>query len=366
MAARYQKYRLKWPLTPSQVINIDDMFEQIFKDLANNSLSVVPAQITGVIGVANGGTGISSYTIGDLLYASAATTLSKLADVATGNALLSGGVGASPAWGKITLTGHVSGILPIANGGTNSNVALSGSTLMISNGSAIVQGAAGTTTTVLHGNPAGAPTFGAVIEADISLSNNTTNDATTSRHGFLPILSNNASQFLNGQGNFAIPSGVTNSYLTQAFVGQTSVNVVHNFGTYPVVQVIDNTGAVLVPLTTVNNTVNDFTVTFAVATTGTIIATVGSPQPQSVIAVNANYTTLATDQIIEVTASPVTITLLTAIGNTGRKQVIDNAAGGDILCNTTAAQTIDGSLVQTIPPNNSMTVYSDGANWRII
>ena len=76
---------------------------------------------TQVAPVAAGGTGIASYTIGDLLYASGATTLAKLADVATGNALISGGVGVAPAWGKIDLTAHVSGILPSANGGTGVN-----------------------------------------------------------------------------------------------------------------------------------------------------------------------------------------------------------------------------------------------------
>ena len=44
--------------------------------------------------------------------------MSKLADVATGNALLSGGVGVAPAYGKVGLTTHVSGTLPVANGGT--------------------------------------------------------------------------------------------------------------------------------------------------------------------------------------------------------------------------------------------------------
>lgn len=33
MAPRYQKYRLKWPLTASQVINIDDMFSELYTDL---------------------------------------------------------------------------------------------------------------------------------------------------------------------------------------------------------------------------------------------------------------------------------------------------------------------------------------------
>ena len=75
--------------------------------------------ISDTLPVANGGTNITSYAIGDLLYASTAGILSKLADVATGNALISGGVGAAPSYGKIGLTTHVSGTLPVANGGTN-------------------------------------------------------------------------------------------------------------------------------------------------------------------------------------------------------------------------------------------------------
>jgi hypothetical protein len=66
----------------------------------------------------NGGTGLSSYAVGDLIYASGATAFSKLAGVATGNVLISGGVTTAPAWGKVGLTTHVSGTLPEANGGT--------------------------------------------------------------------------------------------------------------------------------------------------------------------------------------------------------------------------------------------------------
>ena len=65
-----------------------------------------------------GGTGYSSYTTGDLLYASSSTTLARLNDVATGNALISGGVGVPPSYGKIGLTTHVTGTLPVSNGGT--------------------------------------------------------------------------------------------------------------------------------------------------------------------------------------------------------------------------------------------------------
>ena len=71
------------------------------------------------ITAAKGGTGQTSYAVGDIIYADTTTTLAKLADVATGNALISGGVSTAPSWGKIGLTTHVSGTLPIANGGTN-------------------------------------------------------------------------------------------------------------------------------------------------------------------------------------------------------------------------------------------------------
>lgn len=94
--------------------------------VGQNTITTLGTITTGVwtgtaIAAANGGTGQTSYAVGDLIYASGATTLAKLADVATGNALISGGVGVAPSWGKIGLTTHVSGILPSANGGTGVN-----------------------------------------------------------------------------------------------------------------------------------------------------------------------------------------------------------------------------------------------------
>ena len=82
-----------------------------------------------------------------MLYADTTTTLAKLSDVATGNALISGGVTTAPSWGKIGLTTHVSGILPVANGGTNASTASITSFNNITGYSA--SGATGTTTTNL-------------------------------------------------------------------------------------------------------------------------------------------------------------------------------------------------------------------------
>lgn len=75
----------------------------------------------------------------------------------------------------------------------------------------------------------------------------------------------------------AAPSTSSGSYLVQAFTSQTSVSVAHNFGSYPAVQVIDDTGAVIIPLTITNTSVNGLTVTFSGATTGNIIVTAGGP-----------------------------------------------------------------------------------------
>lgn len=106
-----------------------------------------------------------------LVTAGAQATLASadFANQGTTTTVLHGNAAGNPSFGAVSLTADVTGALPVANGGTNSATALSGSSIMISNGSAIVQGSAGTTTTVLHGNAAGNPSYGAVsLTADIT------------------------------------------------------------------------------------------------------------------------------------------------------------------------------------------------------
>jgi len=112
-------------------INITDG-KLFYKDNAN------AIQVIGwkVVPATAGGTGQTSYAVGDILYANTTTTLAKLADVATGNALISGGVGVAPSWGKIGLTTHVSGTLPVGNGGT-------GTATTFTAGSVVFAGASG-------------------------------------------------------------------------------------------------------------------------------------------------------------------------------------------------------------------------------
>jgi len=103
----------------------------------------------GTVAVAYGGTSYSSYTTGDLLYASGSGALSKLGIGSSGQVLIvSGGV---PAWGNVsasavtTFSGGTTGLLP--SSATAGAITLSG-TLVVANGGT----GATTLTGVLKGN----------------------------------------------------------------------------------------------------------------------------------------------------------------------------------------------------------------------
>jgi hypothetical protein len=118
-------------------INITDG-KLFYKDNAN-AVQVIGWKVRPATA---GGTGLTSFAVGDLIYADTTTTLAKLPDVATGNALISGGVNTAPSWGKIGLTTHVSGTLPTANGGTNLTSFTANGILYASSTSAITTGSA--------------------------------------------------------------------------------------------------------------------------------------------------------------------------------------------------------------------------------
>ena len=138
-------------LTGTQATALLDAFTSTLKGLAPASgggttnflradgswTTISVGSITGTLPATNGGTGFASYAVGDLLYASTTTDLAKLAGVATGNALISGGVGAAPSWGKVGLTTHVTGTLPVANGGTGTATAFTAGSLIFAGASGV-------------------------------------------------------------------------------------------------------------------------------------------------------------------------------------------------------------------------------------
>lgn len=104
MARRSQPNRLLWPPSPEQWERIDEMFQELYDDTDNGSLEISMGQITsGVLDVDQGGTGNSSWAVGDILYASDVDEISGLAAVAAGSYLRSAGLSTAPVWSTVTL-----------------------------------------------------------------------------------------------------------------------------------------------------------------------------------------------------------------------------------------------------------------------
>lgn len=152
-----------FPVSAGTVLNDNNSVTVTGKSMsgASNTFTAIPgtAISSGVVGVANGGTGLSSGTSGGILGFTASGVLASSSILTTNQLVLGGGAGATPT----------------------------------------SLGSLGTTTTVLHGNAGGAPTYGAVsLTADVS--------------GTLPIANGGTSQTTaNAAFNALAPSQATNS-----------------------------------------------------------------------------------------------------------------------------------------------------------
>jgi len=143
----------------------------------------------------------------------------------------------------------------------------------------------GTVNEVLHGNPSGLLSFGAVIEDDILLSNVTTNNASITKHGFLDQLPGSTTVFKRGDGAWAAPASVSvpNAYIEESFAYTLNVahNIAHNFGAKPLVQAINSSGEIEHPIIIYHYDNNNVRITMDSSATYTIILTMGSPPLQT-------------------------------------------------------------------------------------
>jgi len=164
---------------------------------------------------------------GDVVYQSATNVSAFLPDIAVGNALISGGVGVAPSYGKIGLTTHVSGTLPIASGGTNSTATATAGGVGYGTGTAYAFTTAGTTGQALISAGASAPAFGTlgVAGGGTSLTTLTANNV---------ILGNGTSAPLfvapSTSGNALISNGTTWASQTIPVPSGSQIYTALNFG----------------------------------------------------------------------------------------------------------------------------------------
>ena len=101
MARRAKTTTLQYPLGPEGVEDLDSMLDILFADLDNGNLEVTVGQITGVLPIANGGTnGTATPTLGGVAYGTG-TAFAFTAAGTSGYVLTSQGA-AAPIWAVST------------------------------------------------------------------------------------------------------------------------------------------------------------------------------------------------------------------------------------------------------------------------
>lgn len=283
--------------------------------------------------VTRGGTGIGSYTVGDMLYASGATTLSKLAGVAVGSVLISGGTNTAPSWGKADLTSHVTNILPATNGGTGFNGYAVGDILYASSTTVLSKLASAASGNVLLTNGAGtAPSWGKVtlnnhITGTLGVGNGGTGVTSLTDHGVLV-----------GSGSGAITA------LGEASNGQLLIG---STGNDPVLATLTAGQGIKI-----TNGAGSITIT----------------QSESVVTKTTAYTLTVDDSVIlcDASAGAFTLTLpaaSTANGVVYRIKKIDSSFNA-ITIDPNGTELIEGQATASLPfPSNAIDLVCNGTAW---
>jgi len=148
----------------------------IYTGTAPINVSGQTIALTGTVAATNGGTGTATVATGDLLYGSGTNTWGKLAAGAGYKSLVMNAGGTNVEWNAVALdqSGSVSGALPATNGGTGLSTYTLGDTVYSSAANTLAKLAGNTTTTKKFlvqtgtGSVSAAPEWGTVSGSDVS------------------------------------------------------------------------------------------------------------------------------------------------------------------------------------------------------
>ena len=183
--------------------------------LAAGSLATGFTAVTAPLG----GTGLSSYAIGDLIYADTTTSFAKLPDVAVGNALISGGIGSAPSYGKIGAATHIDGTLPVVNGGTGVTSSTGTGSVVLSNSPTLVTPNLGTPSALIGTNITGTAT--SFTASNVTTNANLTGGVTSVGNSTTVVTNANLTGVVTSVGNTTSLGSFSSSDLATALTDET-------------------------------------------------------------------------------------------------------------------------------------------------
>ena len=202
--------------------------------------------------------------------------------------------------------------------------------------------------------------------------------ANAALNAFLPSQAGNSGKAFTTDGtDGSWSSDILFKTVEVAFTAQTSIVVTHNNGYRPLLFVMDESKEERISFKVAQPTVNQFTVTFSSATTGTIVyassgAASGGDAFPNVIEKSDTYTLLTSDGTVKCTGSgSFTIGLPTAVGVSGKIYRIKHSGTGTITVDADGTEKIDDVLTIEIAPGiagaySNLSIQSDNVGWMII
>ena len=380
-------------LANAEIISWRNAANSANKELTVNSsdqltyAGVVIASSAGVVPVASGGTNITSYTTGDVIYASSSSVLAKLGIGSAGQSLItSGGL---PAWGVALLAG----------GGTGLSSYTAGDMLYYAAGTLLSKLAIGTANYV-NVSTGTAPSWALVVNANIdaaaAIARTKIANGTASH-----VVINDGSGTFSSEATLAVTRGglALASYTTGDIVYASGATAISKLGIGSTGQALKVVGGIPAwgTLAEVGGGTNQTTYTtgdilyasaantlskLAAGASGTFLKSNGVAAPSwdsvaqtfavaSKATADSPYTVLTTDNLIvcNAAAGVMTLNLYAASGNAGKQIIVKktDSSANSVTIDGNASETIDGATTYVVTIQyESVHLVCDGSNWHLI